>query len=286
MPIETPMTGRWDMVVHHPDGDFPSWFELDREGAGRFVGQFGSVRPIKTIHAETDALKFGLPPQYEPRTDDMVFSGILIDGALKGATTHFDGTPMSWNATRAPELPKLDVVWGNPRSLIGTSFEDWRPRSPNQEFNWSISEGMLVNSKVGSDLVLKASHRDFRLICEYKYPPGSNSGIYLRGRYEVQILDDFGKESTWGSSGAIYGFIVPTVNAIKPANEWNLCEIELIGRWVTITLNGTKIVDQQEIPGITGGALDSNEGDPGSLFLQGDHGPVTFRRLDLSEPRS
>lgn len=269
------------MNVHHVDGDFPSWFELKADGSGQFVGQFGSARPIQKVVCEGGVLTFSLPKQYEPRNDDMVFVGSLENGELRGTTTHSDGSGMRWSARPAPELPFRVIEWGEARSLINADLSNWVSRSPNWESNWSIVDGMMDNAKAGSDLIYTAPLGDFRLAAEYKYPAGSNSGIYLRGRYEFQIVDDYGKAPGWGSSGAIYGFLVPNSHAIRAAGEWNQVEIELVGRWVTVDLNGTRIIDRQEIPGITGGALDSNEGAPGTLFVQGDHGPVTFRKLEV-----
>src|SRR5947209_2395258 len=112
-----------------------------------------------------------------------------------------------------------------------------------------------------------------------RYPKGSNSGIYLRGRYEVQIEDDYGDEPDSHKIGGIYGFLTPSVNPAKPAGEWQAVDITLVGRTVTVVLNGERILDRQTIPGITGGALDSDEGAPGPLLLQGDHGPIAFRNL-------
>jgi len=272
------------MIIHHEDGDFPSWFELNSDGSGQFVGQFGSARPIQTASCADGVLTFSLPRQYEPRQDDMEFRGCMEGEVMRGTTTHHDGSGMRWSANPSPELPYRELSWGSAASLIKGDLVNWRPRSPGMSFNWSIQDGMLINSEAGSDLVLQEAHGDMRLVAEYKYPAGSNSGIYLRGRYEFQIVDDFGKEPSWGSSGAIYGFLVPTENAIYAAGEWNRVEIELVGRWVTVDLNGVRIIDRREIPGITGGALDSNEATPGAMFLQGDHGPVTFRRVDVSMP--
>ena len=117
---------------------------------------------------------------------------------------------------------------------------------------------------------------------EFRYPEGSNSGIYLRGRYEVQIQDDHGKAVDPLRMGAIYGFVPPNVNAAKPAGEWQAATITLLGREVTVDLNGKTIIDGQRIPGITGGALDSDEVTPGPIMLQGDHGPIEFRRISLT----
>ena len=109
--------------------------------------------------------------------------------------------------------------------------------------------------------------------------------MYLRGRYEVQIQDDAGKALDPLRMGGVYGFIAPTVDAARAAGEWQTLDVELVGRRVTVVLNGTTIVDGQEIPGITGGALDSDEGAPGPIMLQGDHGAIEFRNLTIARPR-
>ena len=132
------------------------------------------------------------------------------------------------------------------------------------------------------DLLSAARYDDFRLRLEFRYPRGSNSGLYLRGRYEVQIQDDRGKAPDPLRSGAIYGFIAPRVNAAGRAGEWQSLAIELLGRRVTVSLNGVAVISHREIPGITGGALDSDEGSPGPLMLQGDHGPIEFRNIVIT----
>lgn len=273
--------GRWDLVVG-PE-QFPSWVDL-HSAESRFVGRVGSARPIARLHVEGDEVVWQLPKQYEQRSDDLVFTGRLVGNELVGTTVLDNGMEAEWRGVRAPELPYRDVEWGSARSLIGDSLGNWSLRSPEWESHWRVVDGMLYNDGVGSDLISGDRFMDFRLVAEYKYPPNSNSGIYLRGRYEVQILDDFGHAPAVGTSGAIYGYLAPIKNAVKPADEWNVAEIELVGRFVTVVLNGEKVIDRQEIPGITGGALDSEEAKPGRLFLQGDHGPVVFRRLDISEP--
>ena len=144
-----------------------------------------------------------------------------------------------------------------------------------------MENGVLVNSAKGTDVVTIEGFTDFRLEAEYCYPENSNSGIYLRGRYEFQIVDDYGQQPSVGSSAAIYGFFAPSENTVKPANEWNRAVIELVGRHVTIELNGQTVINDR-IPGITGGALDSRESEPGPILVQGDHGPVSFRKLLLT----
>lgn len=276
------VVGRWDILVTEGDGAFPSWVEIS-DGEGRFVGRVGSARPLHRLTVEDTWVSFSLPKQYEGRDTDLSFEADLVDGCLVGKTTLDNGDVTAWKGVPAPALAWREPNPGTPVSLIGSDLSNWTPRSPEWVNNWSIEDGCLVNSATGSDLVTVDKFSDFRLECEYCYPPKSNSGIYLRGRYEFQILDDYeGLPNGVGNSGAIYGFLAPVKNAVKPPTEWNHVVIELIGRIITVTLNGEVILDRQEIPGITGGALDSAEGEPGPIFLQGDHGPVTFRNLTIT----
>ncbi len=276
------LLGRWDLTVGEGKDLFPSWVELTPRG-GQFVGRVGSARPIVSVEYSSDSVKFSLPPQYEGRKDDLVFQGSLRAGNLYGTTTLDDGSNAHWMGIPAPELPSYSPSWRETQELIGPDLSNWTLRSPDWVGNWSIEDGLLVNSAAGSDLVTVSKFGDFKLVAEYKYPPNSNSGIYLRGRYEFQILDDYESGANGvGSSAAIYGFLAPSKNAILPPDEWNTAEITLVGRFVSVVLNGETVIDHQEIPGITGGALDSTEGAPGPLFVQGDHGPVTFRRLSIT----
>jgi hypothetical protein len=146
---------------------------------------------------------------------------------------------------------------------------------------WVAEDGVLVNKDKGVDLLTEATFDDFKLHIEVNCPAESNSGIYLRGRYEIQVQDDYGKEAHSRHLGGLYGRITPTENAAKPAGEWQVFDITLLGRWVTVELNGKLIIDHKEIAGITGGALDSKEGEPGPLMLQGDHGAVSYRNIIL-----
>ncbi|MFQ3587554.1 MAG: DUF1080 domain-containing protein [Fimbriimonadaceae bacterium] len=279
--------GRWDLTVGDDDRVHPAWLEIldTREGlAGRFVGEVGSARPIPSISIAGTRLRFQLPKQYEARDTDLVFEGEYKADRIAGRTTDNEGNEIPWSAVRAPALDRTgEPKWGEPINLIpAEGLRGWEPRSPEGECCWANEGGQLVNKKVGSDLVTTACFDDFKLVAEYSYPPKSNSGIYLRGRYEVQILDDFGAEPSVTSSGAVYGFIAPSKNAVKKAGERNVAEITLLGRKITVVLNGETVIDNVEVPGITGGALDSDEGQPGPLMIQGDHGPVTFHRLELT----
>ena len=283
-----PLVGRWDITVHGTDGDYPSWLEVRESGyrtlVGSFVGRTGSARPISRVPFENGRFQFSLPPQWEKRTDDQQINGRLDEDVLRGETTDERGRTVKWEGRRAPSLKRTDPPrWGEPIELFnGHDFVGWKPRSADVAHGWVVRDGTLSNVKPGNDLVSERKFTDFKLQAEFRYPGGSNSGIYLRGRYEMQIEDNYGHEPDAHEIGGIYGFLTPNKNAAKKAGEWQTIEITLIGRAVTVVLNGEQIIDRQAIPGITGGALDSDEGAPGPIMLQGDHGPVEFRKLVLT----
>lgn len=282
------LTGRWDLTVQGPDGPYPSWLDVQRSGrttlVGYFVGRFGSVRPISRVSVDGDQLRFSLPVQWEEPDRDLHFEGRLAGSRLRGTHVDQEGRTLNWTGARAPSLDRTaEPKWGAPVDLLnGTDLTGWQPRKAGATHGWEVRQGVLINARPGMDLVSAARFNDFQLRAEFRYPQGSNSGLYLRGRYEVQIEDNAGLPPSSHRIGGVYGFLTPIANAAKPAGQWQAYDITLVGRRITVALNGEKVLDRQEIPGITGGALDSAEGEPGPLMLQGDHGPIEFRRLTLT----
>ncbi len=284
------IVGRWDIVVHDPNGDFPSWLEVTLSGrhtlVGRFVAAFGSSRPVSQVFMENDKFNFSLPVQFENLPSDQWMKGTFVGDKISGTTLAYTGRTVSFEGQRAPTLARnAPPVWGEPIELFdGKTLNGWHPRNaaPNR---WIVKDGVLINQNSGTDLVSTRKFTDFKVHAEFRYPPGSNSGIYLRGRYEAQIEDNFGETADSHRIGGIYGFLQPKVNAAKKAGEWQTYDITLVGRFVTVALNGVTVITEQEIPGITGGALDSNEGEPGPFFVQGDHGPVEFRKFVVTPAR-
>lgn len=282
-----PVLGRWDLTIEGLEGPYPSWLEVrlrtEWELMGRVVGQFGSARHATDLNYKDGELTVVVPPQYEDGDADLVFIGALDNGALVGKVSMGDGTPLDWRAERAPSLERNDITeWGDPISLIGDDLGGWRPRDERYPGCWTVRDGILQATPPCVDIFSEAAFDDFRLQLEFRYPPGSNSGVYLRGRYEVQIQDDLGKALDPLRLGGIYGFKAPKADAAKPPNEWQTYDILLVGRRVTVTLNGSEVISNYEIPGITGGALDSDEGRSGPLMLQGDHGPIEYRNVVIT----
>lgn len=282
------IVGRWDMTVQGANGEpFPSWFEATREGdklTGRFVGRVGSQRPIKTIEYAGGHLSFSLPIQYEPNKSDLKFEAQFLGERLEGTTIDAAGQTLKWTAVRAAKLERKSAPkWGNPITLFnGRDLSGWKVRDASKAGAWRVSDGLMENTPHGTDIVTEQKFTDFKLHIEFKMVPLSNSGVYLRGRYEVQIQDDFGKEPESHRIGGVYGFITPSSNPARKAGEWQTYDITFIGRRVTVVFNGTTIIDNAEIPGITGGALDSNEGESGPIMLQGDHQKIYYRNIVIT----
>lgn len=280
--------GRWDMTVHEANDDqYPSWFEVTGEAgrlAGRFVGRVGSQRPIKTIEFANGHLTFSLPIQYERHKSDLKFEGNLVGGRLEGTTFDPNGATLKWTAVRASKLNRKSVSrWGKPISLFnGSDLTGWKVRDARKADTWRVVDAVMENTPRGTDIITEQKFTDFKLHVEFKMVEKGNSGVYLRGRYEVQIEDNFGQEPESHRIGGVYGFITPASNPAKKAGEWQSFDITLIGRRVTVLLNDKTIIDNAEIPGITGGALDSNEGEPGPILLQGDHEKIYYRNIVIT----
>jgi hypothetical protein len=281
------IVGRWDMTIQDTNGiTYPSWFEASREGnklTGRFVGRVGSQRPIKTIEYAEGKLKFSLPIQYERRKTDLEFEGKLAGDRIEGTAPDAEGKPMRWTAVRAPKLERKSPRWSKPASLFnGRDLSGWHVRDTAKAGTWKVSDGVMENTPHGTDIITDQKFTDFKLHVEFKMVEKSNSGVYLRGRYEVQVEDNFGQEPESHRIGGIYGFITPSSNPCKRAGEWQSFDITLLGRRVTVVFNGTTIIDNAEIPGITGGALDSNEDQAGPIMLQGDHEKIYYRNITIT----
>jgi hypothetical protein len=168
----------------------------------------------------------------------------------------------------------------------GKDLTGWHLRDQNAHNGWTAEHGLLVNRTPSADLVSDQKFQDFDIHYEYMYPPGSNSGVYLRGRYEIQIQDDYGKAPESHINGAIYGLVTPSSNPTKHAGQWQTVNARIKGDRVTVELNGVKIIDDASLAHPTGGALDDQVGEPGPLMLQGDHGPISFRNLRLRPIRT
>jgi hypothetical protein len=255
---------------------------------GRFLGSpVGLLDDIPKLSISEGELRFALEGKF--RKDHGPEKGLywarLEDSKLKG-TFEIEGDPstyLEWTGVRAPALPeKDDASWkrGDPVVLFnGHDLTGWQAVPPAHLTGWVVREGSLTSLAGAPDLISEKKFTNFVVDAEYRIEPHTNSGIGLRGRYEVQIADDSDRPSSNRGTGAILGRIAPSLNAEKPAGEWQALVIRLVGREVTVVLNGIRVINRQSIDGPTNIALDTNEADPGPILLQGNRGTVEFRRI-------
>jgi len=285
--------GRWDITPNSssqpPHG---WWLEVSGGGTnnlkGKFVGSpISLIDEIPKLSISDSELRFALQDRFQ--RDKPVETGLywarLEDGKLKG-TFEIEGDPSSyveWTGVRAPVLPdKDDGTWkrGDPVVLFdGHDLTGWEALPPGHLSSWVVRDGGLTNLIGATDLVSDKKFWNFILSAEFRLAPHANSGVALRGRYEVQLADDADRPPSNRGTGAIYNRILPIANAARPAGEWQMLTVRLVGRQVTVILNGIRVINRQTIDGPTAIALDSNEADPGPILLQGDRGTAEFRNV-------
>ena len=288
-PTADDYVGRWNVKITNAEDTFVGGgFSIEKAPTGLVGGvvwRWGSYGPAKvavangTLTLTRDA--------GGGKTD--VFEARLEGSTLVGQAKYPDGKTHAFEGRRAPVLDTKQVPsWGEPVTLFdGRTLDGWSLRDPNAKMGWAVVDGDLavVAPKGNADLVTSRSFGDMKLHIEFDVEPGSNSGVYLRGRYEIQILDDkkLGTESH--GCGALYSRVAPKVDATKAAGEWQAYDITLVGRQLTVVLNGTTVIDNVLVDGITGGAINPYEEEPGPLMLQGDHGKVRFRNIVVTPAR-
>jgi hypothetical protein len=287
--------GRWDFVVRDSVGTYPSWLEVTPSGRGIFVGRWqgrvGSARPIGRITWIDGVMHFAIPPQWEDGNGDLRVQARLDQDRLVGTIVNPGGASHSFTATRAPTLSRTgQPAWGRPDTLFnGRDLAGWTTQGePGARNNWTARNGVLTNTAGGgANLMTTRTFSDFKLHIEFRYPPSGNSGIYLRGRYEVQVEDNAERDLPLPVHiGGVYGMLWPNENASTGPNQWQTYDITLVGRRLTLVLNGRTVINDQIIPGPTGGAIDSNEGAPGPILLQGDHTAVEYRNIVVTPARA
>jgi hypothetical protein len=279
---QSTFAGRWDLTITTPQGAYPSWMEYADEGATpaiRIVGRTGSVHAVRNAKVDGSHLTFSDPQS----SGDGHWDLSLRDHKLAGRTPAgaLAGVP-------APLLNRNPpAAWTTPQPLFnGHDLSGWEADQPSNS-HWVTQDGELRNQSAGANLRSVRKFGDFKLHIEYNCPSGGNSGVYLRGRYEVQVeYEPPDKNDAFHAMGSIYGFIAPATEVAPRPGQWEGYDVTLVGRHVTVVRDGVLIIDNTEIPGITGGALDSHEAEPGPLYLQGDHtGGLSFRNISIAEPR-
>lgn len=277
--------GKWDIQGVVPNENVVYWLEVKNENGqltGYFLNRSGSVYKLPSIKIENDELVF--PVNDKPNAP--VHRAKIVGGKLMGVVTE-NNKPIKWVGVRPPKWGNSNAngkhKFGEPVALFdGKTLDAWTVQDKNKPMGWKIEGDVMTNVPHANNLVSKKSFKDFKIQCEYKLEKNSNSGIYLRGRYELQVLDDYGKPVESHGHMALYSRVAPKVNASKPIGEWQTMEATIVGNRVTVILNGQTVQDNIVIEGITGGALDSDEGAPGPIMIQGDHEKVYYRKVIIT----
>lgn len=283
--------GRWNIAGQGAQADRVYWLEV-KDDSGKmtalFLNRGGSPVPVENLKLEGDELTFSLPARG---------SGLTPMIRLKASTDKITGTVKVADETvnvagsRPPTWGNHDAnarhTFGTPVELFdGKSLDTWTVQVKDKPMGWTIEDGAMTNQPPANNLVSKQKFMNFRIQAEYKLQEKGNSGIYLRGRYELQVLDDFGQAPESHGHMSIYSRKAPAMNASRPAGEWQSMEATIVGNRVTVLLNGKKVHVNAVIEGITGGALDVNETEPGPIMIQGDHEKTWYRKVTVTPIQS
>jgi len=283
-PESSPFVGRWDFTITTQGGVRACWLGVTEKNGALdvwFQPPGGNVYQMKDAKVDGGHLILTVSPKVT--WDLEARGGNLVGVEKRGAkTTGLTGMP-------APELKReAPAAWTEPEPLFnGKNLDGWEPMGKPADSHWTVKDGLLVNEAHGANLKSTRKFQDFKVHYEVNCPEGGNSGFYLRGRYEVQIeYEPLSENPPERRIGSVYGRIAPKGDVPRTPGKWETFDVTLVGRTVTVVHNGVTTIDHQEIEGITGGALDANEAEPGPFYIQGDHtGGLQFRNITVSVPK-
>src|ERR1035437_4977883 len=282
------LAGRWDLTLNAPNKEIPSWIEVSKDqGHDKLVmvGPTDHATPLKKFEIHGAEIQVDSPKGEEGFPNGMLFKGKLTGQILEGTVTDAIGDSWHWTGVRAPKLNRKNPPrWESSVKLFnGKDLSGWHLLDKIKAGTWKVEGGSLISTGHGTELVTDSKFEDFKLHVEFKCGPSSNSGVFLRGRYEVQIETDSIAEPNSHHTGGVYGFLDLIPEQPRKADVWQTFDITLIGRRITVVQNGITIINDREIPGITGGALDSHEVLPGPIYFQGTgENTVMFRNIVIT----
>ena len=283
------LNGRWDLTIQTLQETYPSWIEVENKDGTptiRVQGKVSSVHPVQDLKVKGSEISFQSSEWFDG-FKNVTWQLAIEGGKLSGTQKRQDGIEGKITGVHAPALKReAPKTWSEPQPLFnGKDLTGWKPDNSAAN-HWQAQNGDLVNVSPGANLITTRKFDDFKLHIEYNCPQDGNSGIYLRGRYELQVAyEPPGKNDKFHAMGSIYGFLAPDSALPDKPGQWESFDVTLVGRYVTVVRNGVTTINNREIPGITGGALDSREAEPNSLYIQGDHtGGMKYRNITISLP--
>jgi hypothetical protein len=290
---DNPFEGAWDIVPHAPGRPFGWWLKIFGANSatpfGDFVSAYGGrMNHTNEVSIDGTHLKFVfLDKTADGKPVRLEYQAQLVDGKLEG-TFHAIGddkrAPVTWTGVRAPAInDEDDGHWfaQPPVTLFnGKDLSGWQFVTPGDTCCWTAQNGELAFIGRFHDLMSTSKFWNFALHLEFKIGEKSNSGIGIRGRYEIQIKDDYGTPlSPVYSTGAVFDQIAPSESASLPAGVWQKLNLRVVGRYVTVVLNGKTVIRHGAIEGLTAIAMNADEAAPGPILLQGEKGSVSYRNV-------
>ncbi len=280
--------GRWNLTGTGENSNYVYWLELKDEGGqltGMFLNRGGSPVKLGTVKVDNGELMFAMPPGRDNAPSPEYHA--KLQGEKLVGSVQLPNRKVDFVGVRPPKWPNADAnaphKFGKSVELFdGKSMDSWDVQDKSKPMGWTVEDGVMTNKPPANNLVSKQKFQDFKIHAEYKLAEHSNSGIYMRGRYELQVLDDYGKPPEEHSHMSVYAWHAPLVNASKPVGEWQTMDATVAANKVTVVLNGQKVQDNATFEAITGGALDANELEPGPIMLQGDHEKVWYRKVTVT----
>lgn len=288
------LNGRWDLLVPSDQRKRVWWVEINGaetpSPSGSFIGAPGGgldqITDMKIDNGEA-RWSFYRPARNNNKEWRGLYKAKVVGDKLEGSMeVQGTGEVTKFHGVRAPKFPKVDMSKlkaGKPIELFnGKDLTGWKPVRENIPMKWKVENGILKNAPGTTDIMTEQKFQDFKVHAEYRYEAGSNSGIGLRARYEIQIHDDYGKPPYNKGHGSLYSRIAPTSNPSKAPGEWQSADITLVSNRLTVALNGTTVIDNKEVEGLTAIAIDADEAASGPFIIQGDHGAVEFRKFTVT----
>ena len=291
---DTDYNGRWNLKVANEPRTRVWWLEVEGAGTPKLRGSFvgapgGDVNTIPKIRIEKGELVWQFEKHFGGTGDQLgTYRASIADGKLVGSlhVKGLEANTREFIGVRAPEIKdEEDGTWHRGKSIElfnGKDLSGFHAMVPGKEIGWQVKGGLLGNVAGANNLVTDQKFWNFEVHIVFRLGKESNSGVGLRGRYEVQILEDFGKPADIHGMGALYGRKVPTKNAGLAPGAWQSMDIRLVGRTVTVVVNDERVIERYVIPGLTAIANDADEDQPGHIAIQGDHGAIEFRRITVT----
>lgn len=300
----TDLLGDWTLSISSDEAGWISVSEKEGQAEVCMLVEVGTINPLHGVEVRDGRIHIPLKTQRKGRNGPVISRKIATvwpeSGKLKGEIlttfgetkrerTLFQGKSIPLMPT-APVLSK--VKFGEPITLFnGKDLTGWRLRRSEKINGWSVQDGLLVNNTPKTDFSSTGAYgnirtddvfSDFKLHIEFLIGKDRNSGVYLRGMYEAQVVDRDSRMQGLQGVGAIFGRIAPSENAGYAGGRWQTYDLTLVDRHITVVLNGVKVIDNHPVRGPTGGAMHTDPMAPGPVYLQGDHTSVKYRNIVLT----